>query len=360
MRIEINLKIFIIIILFIFLHNLDTYLIFLIFIILHELAHLLFGLIIGGRPKTICLNPLGISLEFYSYKKGKTLSRIILLLAGPFVNLLFASIFMKFEILPEFREKIIYTNLALAIFNLIPILPLDGGKIMLEIIKIFYNSEISNNFMIIFSKTFLMIITLIYSILILKMKNIIILVILIYLWVLFFREEKKHELYLRVKKSLDGKYWNIMWLVVFYIVKREVMKKVVFALIAIILISIFITLIMSISNGIKLSKVNAMYEDIDILDDKIAIFYLDYGYIPVKEVVNFDKSINPNDNNIFYEIDIQKLDNIYLNYGRKNINNNDFYIINEQSHTIYYFEGIEYNSEKIYTRDINYTLVDLK
>ncbi len=206
MRIEINLKIFIIIILFILLHNLDTYIIFLIFIILHEFAHLLFGLLIGGRPKTICLNPLGISLEFYSYKKEKSFNKIILLLAGPFVNLLFAIIFIKFEIMPEYREKIIYTNFALAIFNLIPILPLDGGKIMHEIIKVFYNLEISNSFMIIFSKTFLIIITLIYSILILKMKNITVLAVLTYLWILFFREEKKYDLYLRLKKSLEGKY----------------------------------------------------------------------------------------------------------------------------------------------------------
>ncbi len=138
------------------------------------------------------------------------------------------------------------------------------------------------------------------------------------------------------------------------------MKKVIFAVIVIILVSIFITLIISINNGIKLSKVNAMYEDIDILDDKIALYYLNYGYIPVKEVVDFNNSINPNDNDVYYKIDTQKLDNIYLNYGRKNISNNDFYIINEESHTIYYFEGIEYNSKRIYTRDINYTLVDLK
>ena len=65
MRIEINLKVILIIFLFFLFNYLDTYIIFLLFISLHELAHLLYGLLIGGRPNKICLNPLGVSLEFY-------------------------------------------------------------------------------------------------------------------------------------------------------------------------------------------------------------------------------------------------------------------------------------------------------
>lgn len=203
MKIEINLKIFFIIILFFVFNYLDTYIIFLIFVIFHELAHLTWGVIIGGRPKSICLNPLGVSLEFYSYGKDKSYNKLILFLIGPLVNFLFAIVFWKFNLLPEYNQKIVYTNLALAVFNLIPIIPLDGGKIVLEIIKIFSNRNFANKFIMIFSKTFLIIITLIYSILILKMKNIFILIILIYLWILYLREEKKYDLYERVKRTLE-------------------------------------------------------------------------------------------------------------------------------------------------------------
>lgn len=202
MKLEINLKIFFIIILFFLFHYLDTYVIFLIFIVFHELAHLFVGILIGGKPKTICLNPLGISLEFYSYGSDKSFNKIILFFAGPLVNIIFAIVFMKFELLPEYNQKIIYTNLALALFNLIPIIPLDGGKILSEIIKIFFNTEVANKFIMIFSKTFLIIISLVYSILILKIKNIFILVILMYLWILYLREERKYDLYERVRKSL--------------------------------------------------------------------------------------------------------------------------------------------------------------
>lgn len=203
MKIEINLKIFFMILLFFVFNYLDTYIIFLIFITFHELAHLIWGAVIGGKPKSICLNPLGLSLEFYSYGKDKTLNRIILFSIGPLVNFLFAIFFWKFNLFEKYNQKIVYTNLALAVFNLIPIIPLDGGKILLELIKKFSNSNFANKFVMAFSKTFLIIITFVYSILILKMKNIFILIILIYLWILYLREEKKYNLYERVKRSLE-------------------------------------------------------------------------------------------------------------------------------------------------------------
>lgn len=135
------------------------------------------------------------------------------------------------------------------------------------------------------------------------------------------------------------------------------MKKIIFGLI---LIIIFIGLVFSIKVGVDLSRLNSMNEDIEILDDKIAIYYLNYGCIPIKDKVEFKNSSNPNDNDVYYEIDCEKLDNIYLNYGRKIKNKNDYYIINELSHTIYYFNGIEYKNKKYFTTDVDYTFVDLK
>lgn len=137
------------------------------------------------------------------------------------------------------------------------------------------------------------------------------------------------------------------------------MKRVIVILILIIIITMC-GLITAIINGINLSKINFMYEDITTLDDAIAIYYLDYGNIPIKEKVEFKNSINPNDNDVYYKIDLKKLDNIYLNYGKEDKNKNDIYIINEQSHTVYYLNGIEYKGKKQYTRNVNYSLVELK
>ena len=102
------------------------------------------------------------------------------------------------------NEKIliVYTNFALGIFNLLPILPLDGGKIIKEILKVILGFEKSNKIMIFVSKCFLMIVSLIYSVLIIEIKNVMILFLLIYLWYLYSIEEKKYMLYLKTKAAI--------------------------------------------------------------------------------------------------------------------------------------------------------------
>ena len=135
------------------------------------------------------------------------------------------------------------------------------------------------------------------------------------------------------------------------------MKKIIFLPILIIVIAIFSILIVSINNGVNLSKLNSMNHDINVLEDSIALYYLNNGNIPIKDKINFEHSINPNDNNSYYKINLSKLENIYLNYGKMK-NEQDFYIINEESHTIYYFSGVEYKGKIYYTKDVNYTLVE--
>lgn len=134
MKIEINLKILFVIILFFLLNNLDLYIMFLLFVFIHEIAHLIVGVLIGGKPKKLYINPFGISLEIYSYRKNKSLNKILFYLIGPLSNFIFAVIFKHLELDIVLKEKLIYTNLAICFFNLLPILPLDGGKILKEIL----------------------------------------------------------------------------------------------------------------------------------------------------------------------------------------------------------------------------------
>lgn len=116
-----------------------------------------------------------------------------------------------------------------------------------------------------------------------------------------------------------------------------------------------------VQNGIELNKLNNVYKDIEIIEQRIAIYYLNNGNIPtIGEKLSFDYSINPNDNSIFYEVDLEKLENLSINYGKKEYGVEDIYIINEQSHTVYYLKGIMYKKKNIYSRDLNYQKVDLE
>lgn len=116
-----------------------------------------------------------------------------------------------------------------------------------------------------------------------------------------------------------------------------------------------------IQNGLELNKLNNVYKDIEIIEQRIAIYYLNNGNIPITgEKILFDNSINPNDNGTFYEIDLEKLENLSINYGKKEEGIEDIYIINEQSHTVYYLKGIVYKNKTIYSKDLNYQKVELE
>ena len=206
MKIEINLKIILLMILLIILKKIDIYILFIIFILCHELAHMIVGMILGFKPKTLRLNPLGVSIEFYNYEENNKMNRwkrIFTYFAGPMSNFIFCIVFYFINIEPLIKTKIIYTNILIGIFNLIPILPLDGGKILKEILRIFYHSKVASIFMIHTTKIILIIITLGYSIAIFKMKNIVIFWLIIYLWYLYIIEEKKEKLLIRVYEIIE-------------------------------------------------------------------------------------------------------------------------------------------------------------
>lgn len=141
-------------------------------------------------------------------------------------------------------------------------------------------------------------------------------------------------------------------------------KKNLYSLI-IMLIIIFLVVFIIIrgtESSLELNKLSNMYKDIKVLEDKISMYYLENGIIPIKsKIENFkENSINPNDNDNFYEIDLEKLENISLYYGKKVNSQKDIYIINEQSHTIYYYEGINYKDYTIFTKELEYKNIQIE
>lgn len=109
-------------------------------------------------------------------------------------------------------------------------------------------------------------------------------------------------------------------------------------------------LIYNTGGAMQIKKLNNMYNDIKLLEDKAADFYAKYQELPIKTKyttpINFSSEINPNDNDTYYIIDLSKLDNITLSYGKGQANGDpDTYIINEQSRTVYYVLGIKIDNK---------------
>ena len=110
--------------------------------ILHELGHLLALYLLGGRVSRFCFRLSGGELQY----DGKHLSygkEILLALAGPGVNLLCAwlcgwlAAFGHRELLYQFSG----CHLVLAFFNLLPALPLDGGRVLQSLLELRYPME---------------------------------------------------------------------------------------------------------------------------------------------------------------------------------------------------------------------------
>ena len=204
MKIEINIKLFLLIVISCIFNNFEMYSIFIIFAIIHEIAHFIFGIFIGGKTEKIKIEPYGISLVFNFNQKNNSFIKVMFYLIGPFTNLLIAILFLKNNILfVELQTQIIYTNLLLFAFNLLPIIPLDGGKIVIEIVRLVYKDKFEVKKVLFISKFFLYIISFFYSIIIVKIKNIYILLLIIHLWYLYYVEEKKIMLYDKTIKIIN-------------------------------------------------------------------------------------------------------------------------------------------------------------
>ena len=215
MQIKVDLKIFIAILIFLLTEQLNIYIVFMLFAIIHELGHVLTGIILGFKPKNIEVLPIWISACFYmqcddynkkiNYANRFVLKKVIISCAGPITNFIIAIIFyfFDFSIFNISREFIIYTNLIIGIFNLIPIYPLDGGRIIKNILHIKIGLKESYKYTKIIANLSIIILTIFSSMAILYLKNISIVLILIYLWGIVIIQNKKYESKMNIYKMLE-------------------------------------------------------------------------------------------------------------------------------------------------------------
>ncbi len=210
MRIRLDLKIFLFALLFYLTKQIELYALLMIFALFHELGHIISGLILGFKLEKINIMPMGLSISFKvpleNYNKKiqnsrlLSLKKIIIALSGPVINIIIAIIFIfnNFNLEEYQRLSIIYANLLLCIFNLLPIYPLDGGRILKQILKIKYGIKYSMEYIHIVENCTIILLTIISSITIYYLENIAILFIIIYLWILVINENKKYSLHKKI------------------------------------------------------------------------------------------------------------------------------------------------------------------
>ncbi len=157
------------------------------------------------------------------------------------------------------------------------------------------------------------------------------------------------------------------------------MKKLIKGSKGISLISLVITvavililtnvIIYNAADNLRNTKLSNMQADIENLRDRVSTYYVQYGKIPADTKIEYtnvnsiDSISEDVDTGNFYVIDLSAMENVTLNYGRdyerirtgevttqEDINQlTDIYIINENSHNVFYVNGIDYNGRKYYT-----------
>jgi stage IV sporulation protein FB len=191
---RIDLKIFIFLVLFYFTKQIELYVIVMAFCLVHELGHLVAGLMLKMRPQKLSLTPFGIGISFkikeqdYEKKIGKAsileIKKIVVALAGPLTNFIMIVAFAIFDIGIIDKSIAIYANILIAIFNLLPIYPLDGGRILNGILHIFLEDNLAGQMSGKITYVIMIIITMVGSIGVYLFENVAIFVIIVFLWCL--------------------------------------------------------------------------------------------------------------------------------------------------------------------------------
>ncbi len=140
--------------------------------------------------------------------KSYTIKKAIIALAGPLTNFIIATIMIaiaQINIDLQYTymfSLIVYSNLLIAMFNLIPIYPMDGGRVVKEILSIIFGKKKAYKITYMISKTVLILLTAAASIAILYIHNIAILIIIAYLWYLEIAEIRKYNRRKNIEKLL--------------------------------------------------------------------------------------------------------------------------------------------------------------
>lgn len=112
------------------------------FAILHEFAHIITGKMLNIKISGITLQPFGICARLKEPVIKSPLKEIIMALAGPFLSFvlwgIFAVLYKYYKL--EILGYCTLLNLSLFLINLLPCLPLDGGRILRAILTLGSNA----------------------------------------------------------------------------------------------------------------------------------------------------------------------------------------------------------------------------
>lgn len=121
-------------------------------VVLHEYGHALAGRAYGIRTRDIILTPLG-GIALMEEMPRNPLDEIVIALAGPAVNVVLAfflvgailligqpmQLHMPPQTLMDLLVMLLFGNIGMALFNMLPAFPSDGGRVLRAFLSLFLN-----------------------------------------------------------------------------------------------------------------------------------------------------------------------------------------------------------------------------
>lgn len=107
-------------------------------ILIHELGHFITGTIMGWETDKICIYPYGGCTKFKTLINTSYIEEFLVLIMGPLFQIIFYSFVKDYFSINDFLLLKKY-NAVILIFNLLPIYPLDGGRLFNLMFSYFFS-----------------------------------------------------------------------------------------------------------------------------------------------------------------------------------------------------------------------------
>lgn len=114
-------------------------------ILLHEGAHALAATLLGQPPEEIEVTPMGAVMRLEDEERLPPLRRALMLAAGPVMTALLALLALQLTALGWMNmatgRALFLSNVTILMVNLLPALPLDGGRMLTLLLSCFLRAE---------------------------------------------------------------------------------------------------------------------------------------------------------------------------------------------------------------------------
>lgn len=180
-----------------------------IIIFCHEIGHAIAATSLNWRINKITLLPFGGVVDLDEHGNRPIYEEFIVTISGPiqhFVLYLLAKLLLKLDLLPaDLYSQFVYYNVSILIFNLLPIWPLDGGKLIHQLLSILFPFVKAHQYTIYTSFFFLCICT--AATLVIQPINISIWVCLLFLFISLWIEWKNRH-FVAIRFLMERFYGN--------------------------------------------------------------------------------------------------------------------------------------------------------